>query len=803
MILRRAMAGWLVLLAMAGGAPAPAATVESFDYPSAAAAGAAWQPREAAPAVRLAEAGGGVVFPLPFTRDVDRYYWDRAGAWDLSRCTSLALNLACDQPEALRALYLYFKSGNGWYVWSTKLNEPGRQALIIQKDTCTTEGTPAGWDRIEGLRVSPWKGLAVHAELTLLDLRAQVDAIYIVQGTASHGSDADRKVAERVATRLSRWLAELGIPHGVIKDEDVAAGALDQARIAILGYPGRLPAGELTALRQFARQGGQLVVCYGSDPALADLMGVQLGTYTAARRQGQWASFVFNNSVAWHLPKRVYQESWNIHPVQPADDAGQVIAWWADMDGRLTRDPAWVATPRGLWMTHILLEDDALDKQMMLQAMLAHLDPALWAPAARHMVHRAGRVASFESLPNAIAGIAQQARAGGTEDAVAPWLTSAERLFKQMLQDFEQGRYPAAVEGARKLQATLTEALARAQSPRQPEFRGIWDHRGVGLYPGHWSQTCRELRLFGLTAVFPNLAGAGFAHYPSLFVPRSKTVQLYGDQLAQCAAAARKNGLAVHAWILTWNLDGADDAYLEKLRRAGRLQLLRDGQPIPWLDPAVPANRAQMLEVCREIARRGNVDGIHLDYIRYPVEKAGYNPATRAAFEAWLGRPATDWDGTVTGTGPLAPEYQRWRAQLITAFVREVRAAVRAINPRLQLSAAVFGGYPQCIRGVGQDWGTWLKNDYVDFVCPMNYTPSAKTFADMVYAQVKLPNAPGRLYPGLGITAAESQLAGDQVLDQIRIARQYGAAGFVLFQLDPEVKNEILPLLRLGATRGQ
>ena len=115
-------------------------------------------------------------------------------------------------------------------------------------------------------------------------------------------------------------------------------------------------------------------------------------------------------------------------------------------------------------------------------------------------------------------------------------------------------------------------------------------------------------------------------------------------------------------------------------------------------------------------------------------------------------------------------------------------------------SAAVFGGYPQCVAGVGQDWAKWLRDDHVDFVCPMNYTARSAEFSELLRKQVALPSAGGRIMPGIGVTATESQLTPAQTIEQILISREYGAAGYVLFQLGIALQRETLPIMRLGVS---
>lgn len=138
--------------------------VESFTYPSDQAALQAWRAIDGSPAVtRLAS--GGLVFNCPFDTGRDRVYWDREVKLDLSRSTRLEFDLSCEQPTALRSLAIYLKSGDGWYIWNKPLPEAGRQRLFLAKSDFAVEGKPAGWNRIERIRLSPWKNSPVATRL--------------------------------------------------------------------------------------------------------------------------------------------------------------------------------------------------------------------------------------------------------------------------------------------------------------------------------------------------------------------------------------------------------------------------------------------------------------------------------------------------------------------------------------------------------------------------------------------------------------------------------------------------------------
>jgi len=88
----------------------------------------------------------------------------------------------------------------------------------------------------------------------------------------------------------------------------------------------------------------------------------------------------------------------------------------------------------------------------------------------------------------------------------------------------------------------------------------------------------------------------------------------------------------------------------------------------------------------------------------------------------------------------------------------------------------------------------------VDFVCPMDYTPSDTRFAGLVENQVKLVGGRVPVYPGVGVTLGRWTLSPDRVVGQVGVARRLGAQGFTLFNFDTYVAEQIVPALGLGAS---
>lgn len=126
-----------------------------------------------------------------------------------------------------------------------------------------------------------------------------------------------------------------------------------------------------------------------------------------------------------------------------------------------------------------------------------------------------------------------------------------------------------------------------------------------------------------------------------------------------------------------------------------------------WLDPANPDVRTFLLEQYRELVEKYDIDGIHLDFIRYAHAAVaenkpdrGYTLVARDALKAQYGK-----DPIEISPGTLwAIRWNQFREQLITSFVLEVGQMMKSLKPALKLSAAVLGELGSARENRMQNW---------------------------------------------------------------------------------------------------
>lgn len=221
--------------------------------------------------------------------------------------------------------------------------------------------------------------------------------------------------------------------------------------------------------------------------------------------------------------------------------------------------------------------------------------------------------------------------------------------------------------------------------------------------------------------------------YPSLYEPWDGCLSGFPgkspgyDALQFAIDECHKRGMEVHAWVVTipvgkWNSYGCRQLRKRFSRLIKRID--QDG----YMDPEATQTGCYLAEMCREIVQRYDVDGIHLDYIRYP--------------ETWKFR--------------ISKDQARGN---ITRIVEKIHQAVKKEKPWVKMSCSPIGKFDDLSRywshgwnaytKVAQDAQAWLKEGLMDELFPMMYFrgdqffPFAIDWKEHSYGKI--------IAPGLGI----------------------------------------------------
>ncbi len=311
------------------------------------------------------------------------------------------------------------------------------------------------------------------------------------------------------------------------------------------------------------------------------------------------------------------------------------------------------------------------------------------------------------------------------------------------------------------------------------EFRGLYVdafHPGFKTHE-QVTQMVTAARAANFNALIVQVRKRGDAYYNSHIEPKASDIAADYDPLADIITQAHAVGMQVHAWLSVyevaldskWSRPAASAIHLA---HPEWLMADRDGKTIVgtgkiWVDPGIPAVREQFVSVVTDVLNNYQVDGIHLDNIRYPVAKYGYNAISVARFkqEQSISEVPEDDD----------PIWCQWRRDQVTALVRDVHAAVVSVRPSVKLSVSGIMKPETAAGFFFQDYEAWLRDSMVDFIIAMLYLTEDKM---PEYASAALAAAHGRhVYAGIGAY----RLAPDLTMKHIVDARAAGAVGFGVY----------------------
>ncbi|MCL5283071.1 MAG: family 10 glycosylhydrolase [Planctomycetes bacterium] len=788
--------------------PIPATDYEVVDdlsY-SQSTAQALWEPMGRTKPVSIVHVGGRNALRMPCQfqgTGVERASWDRRLNLDLAWCTGLQFLFYCRDATPVSNFTVYLHSGDGWYRsdFSPSATTTWTPVQIRKKDMAV-EGRPAGWGRVDTIRISAWRGQDVDTEfyIAALGMFGKGGKIAIVRNDSVAGSaPGELDTVKRYTDVMAQFLDRAGLSYVVASDVDVTAQRLKGTSLVILPYNPKMPDSAVDAIARFLREHGKLIACYHLPKDLEPAVGIRNGGHVPQKYAGYFSSIRPSEKPLEEMPPVTGQNSWNINEMSPVAGRSYIAAWWHAADGQSTGKPALLVSDNCICLTHVLTPDDRANKLRLLLAMAGHWVPELWREAANGAMERIGRLGPYEGYDAAYRGIQELASSPSNALSV---LQSADERRKQGLALLSEGQFSPAMMAAEDAQQAMIRAYCLAQTPSPGEHRAFWCHSAFGVEGMDWDCAIKLLADNGFTALLPNMLWGGVAFYRSEVLPTSATVSEKGDQIALCLAACRRYGVQCHIWKVNYNMGSATDkAFVAQKKAEGRTQVNADGSPNDrWLCPSHPENQKLEIESMLEVARKYEVDGLHFDYIRYPDRDGCFCPGCRARFEAAIRRKIKNWPADVRNEGELATQWWDFRRQQITTVVAAVAEQARQIRPGIKISAAVFPNWPADRDAVGQDWKLWCERGYLDFVCPMDYTSSGSHFQHLIQPQLvwagKVP-----CYPGIGLSTWSDTTDICRLIEQINVTRQLKTGGFAIFNYGATEAAQILPLLGEGMTR--
>ena len=370
-----------------------------------------------------------------------------------------------------------------------------------------------------------------------------------------------------------------------------------------------------------------------------------------------------------------------------------------------------------------------------------------------------------------------------------------------------------------------------------PEVRALWVQRGSLTSPASINAIVTRAKAGGFNTLIVQVRGRGDAYYHSRHEPRSSLLAKQPDSfdpLELVLERAHRAGLQVHAWI---NVNLVSDAEPPSSRRHivyARPEWLMVPRPLAedlartnprnpaylrrlsdyararsdrvegiFLSPIHKGAVDHTLRVVGDIVSRYEVDGIHLDYIRFPNDEFDYSAEVLDEFRSEItsklsGSERREYASRARGrplfyTEMFPQRWQEFRRSRLTSLLTRIRSTVKSRRARAMLSAAVFPDSNDAVNRRFQDWVGWLETGLLDAICPMAYTTDPALFRTQI-ANVEQRAGRRPVWAGIGAY----QLSPAATVENIRAARQLGAEGVVLFSYD-NLDNRYVETVAKGA----
>ncbi|MDT0269318.1 family 10 glycosylhydrolase [Streptomyces sp. DSM 44915] len=300
------------------------------------------------------------------------------------------------------------------------------------------------------------------------------------------------------------------------------------------------------------------------------------------------------------------------------------------------------------------------------------------------------------------------------------------------------------------LGALATVTPAQADEPETSQWRGYWvDAFNAGIYtPQQVTTLIEDAQAVNANALIVQTGRRYDCFCNRALYPRTDAAidPAPYDPLDEVIRQAHAADLEVHAWVnvnTLWNSATPPTSPEHAFNQHGPtaegydrwLNRKADGTEFvganAYIDPGHPAAVDYIESAIRSIVREYDVDGVNLDYIRYPDGSSatthsdwGYNEVSVARFQAATGRDDVP--------EPADGQWSDWRRDQVTNLVRRLYLGIWEEDPRARLSinAITYANGPQAVGGfeqtrtyreVLQDWAGWLDEGIVDTVVAMNY----------------------------------------------------------------------------------
>ncbi|MBN1844949.1 MAG: family 10 glycosylhydrolase [Sedimentisphaerales bacterium] len=370
-----------------------------------------------------------------------------------------------------------------------------------------------------------------------------------------------------------------------------------------------------------------------------------------------------------------------------------------------------------------------------------------------------------------------------------------------MVEPGQPGHGNADLDGQNGVDLRDFNLLARYWLQGPTEYRVIWidswhaDSFLNAAEVDNLIQTCRDNNI---NTIMPEIRKVGDAYYHSNLEPRATNITggASFDPLGYMLSVAHdtsggKKYVHVHAWFVAQRISSSLNLHPQHVLSQHPEYIMSDVNGNVsysgnyYLDPGHPGAVDHNVAVILDCLSQYDIDGINLDYIRYPASSWGYNPESVRRFNAFYNK---------TGTPSLTdPDWSDWRRECVTLEVKKIYVKSLMANPRVVLTPDTINwgtGYDDfetsdAYASVFQDWVGWLRAGIIDYNAQMGYERGGVTARYQGWCNLSLANDDKR--GSILSTGAHLQTDIQYAMDQLLYARSQGAEGLNIYDWGSEV----------------
>jgi len=343
----------------------------------------------------------------------------------------------------------------------------------------------------------------------------------------------------------------------------------------------------------------------------------------------------------------------------------------------------------------------------------------------------------------------------------------------------------------------------------EPIVRGLWVVRDSITSRRKAVDLVNFADSYGYNVLFLQVRGRGDAFYKSYFVPGPEEFPHIPDSfdpLATVIELAHERGIEVHAWFnmyLTWSGDNppSDSLHLVNTHPSWFMVSVNGTSmadcPIDsvrnqyfegrYISPALGEVRSYLSRIITEVLIRYNIDGVHLDYVRYPGREYDFNERIRQQFYRRHGVDPVKVVLEGEKVDPTVEYLEKWieyRSDHINEQVRSISRRINLLNKNIPLSAAVKPSVDDAYYKFGQNWAGWINDEIVDFVVTMSYFPETAWFEDVLNDSLKKVDR-RKVIGGIGAY----KLTPEETANQIKLMFNLKLSGYCIFSYSTFIEN--------------